>query len=100
MLLWWWTPLPVYVQTGFSMEDILRKYIRYALNEKPFNPDIVVDLIHLRKASMLEDAQVAAVLNEVSRRIVKEKGDRYILLLLMIKLPFSWNLQKIMHYSF
>ncbi|XP_010918036.2 uncharacterized protein [Elaeis guineensis] len=61
-------------KTGFSMEDILRKYIRYALNEKPFNPDMVVDLIHLRKASMLEDAQVAAVLNEVSRRIVKEKG--------------------------
>lgn len=61
-------------KTGFSMEDILRKYIRYVLNEKPFNPDMVVDLIHLRKSSMLENAEVAAVLNEVSRRIVKEKG--------------------------
>ncbi|KAJ6791947.1 Uncharacterized protein M6B38_242360 [Iris pallida] len=61
-------------KTGFSMEDILRKYIRYALNEKPFNPDTVVDLIHLRKASMLSDSQVAEVLNESSRRIVKEKG--------------------------
>lgn len=61
-------------KTGFSMEDILRKYIRYALNEKPFNPDTVVDLIHLRKASMLLDSQVAEVLNESSRRIVKEKG--------------------------
>lgn len=61
-------------KTGFSMDDILRKYIRYALNEKPFNPDLVVDLIHLRKASMLEDPQVAEVLNETSRRIVKEKG--------------------------
>ncbi|ONK73756.1 uncharacterized protein A4U43_C04F34950 [Asparagus officinalis] len=61
-------------KTGFSMDDILRKYIRYALNEKPFNPDLVVDLIHLRNASMLEDPQVAEVLNETSRRIVKEKG--------------------------
>ncbi|WOL07390.1 hypothetical protein Cni_G16131 [Canna indica] len=61
-------------KTGFSMEEILRKYIRYALNEKPFNPDMVVDLIHLRKSTMLEDAQVADILNEVSRRIVKEKG--------------------------
>jgi len=57
------------------MDDILRKYIRYALNEKPFNPDLVVDLIHLRKASMLDDPQVAEVLNEISRRVVKEKGD-------------------------
>lgn len=61
-------------KTGFSMNEILRKYIRYALNEKPFNPDLVVDLIHLRKASMLEDLSVTEVLNEISRRIVKEKG--------------------------
>ncbi|CAD5175841.1 unnamed protein product [Musa acuminata subsp. malaccensis] len=61
-------------KTGFSMEDILRKYIRYALNEKPFNTDLVVDLIHLRKSSLLEDAQVAEILNEVSRRTVKDKG--------------------------
>ncbi|CAL9752169.1 unnamed protein product [Musa acuminata subsp. burmannicoides] len=61
-------------KTGFSMEEILRKYIRYTLNEKPFNPDMVIDLIHLRNSSLLEDAQVAEILNEVSRRIVKEKG--------------------------
>lgn len=56
------------------MNEILRKYIRYVLNEKPFNPDVVVDLISLRKATQLEDAEVAEVLNEVSRRIVKDKG--------------------------
>ncbi|XP_078427375.1 ribosomal RNA small subunit methyltransferase J [Wolffia australiana] len=61
-------------QTGFSMEDVLRKYIRYSLNEKPFNPELVVNLITLRKASMLDDPLVAEVLNELSRRIVKEKG--------------------------
>ncbi|PKA56026.1 hypothetical protein AXF42_Ash014699 [Apostasia shenzhenica] len=61
-------------KTGFSMDDILRKYIRYTLNEKPFSTDTVADLIHLRKASMLDDSQVAAVLNDTSMRIVKEKG--------------------------
>lgn len=57
------------------MEDILRKYIRYALNEKPFNPELVVNLIQLRKASMLDDSQGAEILNEISRRIVREKGN-------------------------
>ncbi|KAJ1271961.1 hypothetical protein BS78_06G166600 [Paspalum vaginatum] len=61
-------------KTGFDMDDVVRKYSRYTLNEKPFNPDVVVDLIHLRKASMLEDVEVAEILNEISRRIVQEKG--------------------------
>ncbi|KAJ3680311.1 hypothetical protein LUZ60_016589 [Juncus effusus] len=63
-------------KTGFSMFEILRKYIRYSLNEKPFddNPDLVVDLIHLRKVSMLEDSDIVEILNQISRRIVREKG--------------------------
>ncbi|PQP98386.1 uncharacterized protein Pyn_18122 [Prunus yedoensis var. nudiflora] len=61
-------------KTGFGMEDILRKYIRYTLNEKPFNPDVVSNLIQLRKASMFDDSQVAEILNEISRRIVRDKG--------------------------
>ncbi|XP_010423057.1 PREDICTED: uncharacterized protein LOC104708226 [Camelina sativa] len=61
-------------KTEFNMEEILRKYIRYALNEKPFNPDLVADLIHLRRASGLNDSQIPEILNEISRRIVKEKG--------------------------
>ncbi|TXG57434.1 hypothetical protein EZV62_018747 [Acer yangbiense] len=61
-------------KTGFSMEDVLRKYIRYALNEKPFNPELVVNLIQLRKATTLEHTQVAEILNDISRRIVREKG--------------------------
>ena len=56
------------------MEYILRKYIRYSSNEKPFDPDLVAGLIHLRKSSILDDANVAEVLNGVSRHIVKEKG--------------------------
>ncbi|KAE9615796.1 hypothetical protein Lal_00017365 [Lupinus albus] len=61
-------------KTGFDLEGILRKYIRYALNEKPFNPDLVADLIQLRSATMLNDSQVAEILNEISRRIVRDKG--------------------------
>lgn len=56
------------------MDEILRKYIRYVLNEKPFNPDLIVNLIHLRKETMLDDSQVAGILNEISARIVKDKG--------------------------
>lgn len=62
------------------MDEILRKYIRYVLNEKPFNPNVVVDLISLRKVSQLNDTEVAEVLNEISRRIVKDKGMFHILL--------------------
>ncbi|KAH0701331.1 hypothetical protein KY284_015546 [Solanum tuberosum] len=61
-------------KTGFDMEEIFRKYIRYSLNEKPFSPDLVAYLIQLRKASMLTDTEVAGILNEISRRIVQDKG--------------------------
>ncbi|KAI6670001.1 hypothetical protein NL676_004886 [Syzygium grande] len=61
-------------KTGFGMEDVLRKYIRYALNEKQFNPEVIANLIQLRKASMLEDSQVAETINDISHRIVRDKG--------------------------
>ncbi|KAK8627087.1 hypothetical protein V6N13_134713 [Hibiscus sabdariffa] len=61
-------------KTGFNVEEILRKYIRYSLNEKPWSADLVASLIQLRKASMLDDSQVAEILNEISGRIVREKG--------------------------
>ncbi|KVH95797.1 uncharacterized protein LOC112527347 [Cynara cardunculus var. scolymus] len=61
-------------KTGFSMVEILRKYIRYALNEKPFNPKLVATLIQLRKTTLLDDSQVAEILNDISKRIVKDKG--------------------------
>ncbi|KHM99084.1 hypothetical protein glysoja_024384 [Glycine soja] len=35
---------------------------------------MVADLIHLRKASILNDSQVAEILNDISRRIVRDKG--------------------------
>lgn len=82
------------------MEDILRKYIRYALNEKPFNPDLVADLIQLRKASLLSDSQVAGILNEISSRIVKDKGNRIIEsdhsffhCIIQLVLGFNWKIK-------
>ncbi|MBA0799015.1 hypothetical protein Gohar_009552 [Gossypium harknessii] len=63
--------------TGFSVEEILRKYIRYSLNEKPWSADLISSLIQLRKASMLDDSQIAEILNDISRRIVREKGNFY-----------------------
>lgn len=65
----------LYLQTGFDMKEILRKYIRYVLNEKPFNPDLIANLIHLRKETQLEDSEVAGILNEISGRIVNDKGN-------------------------
>lgn len=88
LFLRFWYQLLIHIQTGFSMEDVLRKYIRYALNEKPFNPDLVVNLIQLRKASMLDDSQVAEILNEISRRIVREKGNFGIAQLLVHTIVF------------
>ncbi|GJP50785.1 hypothetical protein CLOM_g9950 [Closterium sp. NIES-68] len=59
---------------NFSSDEILRKYIRYIINEKPFTPETVSGLIHLRRVSGLDDLEIAEVLNEISRRIVKAKG--------------------------
>eukprot|EP00475_Leptophrys_vorax_P020266 TRINITY_DN27730_c0_g1_i1.p1 TRINITY_DN27730_c0_g1~~TRINITY_DN27730_c0_g1_i1.p1 ORF type:complete len:329 (+),score=82.85 TRINITY_DN27730_c0_g1_i1:105-1091(+) len=61
-------------QFNFSIAEILRKYIRYAINEKPFSPETVSGLIHLRRVSGLDDLEIAEILNEISRRVVKAKG--------------------------
>lgn len=63
------------LQSKFSASEVLRKYVRYALNERPFTPDTVADLIHLRKVSELTESEVADVLNDVAKRVVKQKGD-------------------------
>ncbi|GBG84980.1 hypothetical protein CBR_g39443 [Chara braunii] len=66
--------LKVQRMTGFTAEEVLRKHIRYTLNERPFNPDLVADLLHLRKVSGLSDEAVAEILNDVSRRVVASMG--------------------------
>lgn len=62
------------VQCNFSTAEVLRKYVRYVLNERPFTPETVADLLHLRKVSGLSEPEVAEVLNDVAKRIVKAKG--------------------------
>ncbi|RZC71525.1 hypothetical protein C5167_034758 [Papaver somniferum] len=54
---------------GGNLEEVYR----HAMNEKPFNPDMVANLIQLRKSSMLNDSEVAEILNEISRRFVRDK---------------------------
>eukprot|EP00270_Netrium_digitus_P012329 TRINITY_DN3998_c0_g1_i4.p1 TRINITY_DN3998_c0_g1~~TRINITY_DN3998_c0_g1_i4.p1 ORF type:complete len:368 (-),score=82.46 TRINITY_DN3998_c0_g1_i4:57-1160(-) len=61
-------------QCGFTTLEVFRKFIRYVLNERPFDPVLVADVIHLRRTSRLTDDEVVNVLNEIARRIVKEKG--------------------------
>lgn len=56
------------------MEEIFRKYLRYVLNEKPFTSELVATLIQFRKASKLDDSKVAEILNEISKRFVRDKG--------------------------
>ena len=62
------------MQCNFTTSEVLRKYIRYVLNERPFTPETVADLLHLRKVSSLSEPEVAEVLNDVAKRIVKAKG--------------------------
>ena len=61
-------------QCNFTTAEVLRKYVRYVLNERPFTPETVADLLHLRKVSGLSEPEVAEVLNDVAKRIVKAKG--------------------------
>ncbi|KAI3779061.1 hypothetical protein L2E82_08520 [Cichorium intybus] len=56
------------------MQKIFRKHIHYPLNEKPFDPKLVAASIQLRKTTLLDDSQVAGLLNDILRRIVKDKG--------------------------
>ncbi|EFJ37689.1 hypothetical protein SELMODRAFT_437286 [Selaginella moellendorffii] len=59
---------------SFDSKEVLRKYIRYAMNERAFTPETVADLIHLRRITKLTDNEIADVLNETSRRVVNENG--------------------------
>jgi hypothetical protein len=62
------------LQFKFSAHEILRKYIRYALNEKPFDPEMVSNLLLLRRSSGLSDKEIVGVLNDISTMVVKARG--------------------------
>lgn len=44
--------------TGFSAVEVYRKYLWYLLKERPFNPDAVADMVALKQALQLSDAEV------------------------------------------
>ena len=47
--------------TGFSSVEVFRKYLWYLLKERPFNPDAVADMVALKQALALGDAEVRIV---------------------------------------
>ena len=85
-------------RTGFSKDLIFRKYLRYILNERPFDTDAVADIVArtqrgrwrdltrcgrsielmsllqaLRNACQLSDAMVQDVLKETAQRSFKAR---------------------------
>ena len=48
-------------ETGFKKDLIFRKYLRYLMDQRPFDADAVADLLHLKDACSLTDEQVSAL---------------------------------------
>jgi hypothetical protein len=47
-------------ETGFKPEEIFRKYLRWALDQRAFDPATVSDLLNLARCCVLTDDQVRA----------------------------------------
>lgn len=63
-------------ETGFTGPEIFRKYLWYLLRERRFDSTAVADLVSLRSALALTDAEVASAIKERAQRIydkVREK---------------------------
>ena len=45
-------------ETGFKSDEIFRKYLRWCLDQRPFDPATVNDLLNLSKCCVLTDDQV------------------------------------------
>ena len=62
------------LQAGYRKDEIFRKYLRFLINERPFDEDAVQDVLHLKSACGLSDAQVADAIAETARRSVDKYG--------------------------
>ena len=62
------------VRTGFSRDSVFRKHLRYMLAERPFDNDAFLDVVALRDACGLSDAQLAEVLLDTAERSRKQTG--------------------------
>ncbi|KAK3236466.1 hypothetical protein CYMTET_53398, partial [Cymbomonas tetramitiformis] len=60
--------------TGFSPDLVFRKYLRYLLDQRPFDPDAVSDVLVLRAACGLTDEQIKEVLRESAKRGFERTG--------------------------
>ena len=61
-------------QSGFSAEEVFRKYLRYVLDQRPFDADAVADIMALRDAAGLTPETTARALEDLSRRMYQSHG--------------------------
>ncbi len=62
-------------RTGFSPVELFRKYLWFLLRERKFDQEAVDDLIALKTALGLDDAQVAEALEERAKRVYDKYGN-------------------------
>lgn len=62
-------------QTGFTGEEVFRKYLWFLLRERQFNVDAVADMVALKQALALSDQEVADALRERAVRIYEKYGN-------------------------
>ncbi|PSC72945.1 importin-9 isoform X1 [Micractinium conductrix] len=62
------------MQTGFSSQDVFRKYLWFLLRERQFDEEALGDLVALKAALGLTDEQVAEALAERAQRVYDKYG--------------------------
>ena len=62
--------------SGFTPVEAFRKYLWFVLRERKFGPDAVADMVALKGALGLSDADVAEALRERAQRIYDKYGER------------------------
>jgi hypothetical protein len=60
--------------TGFTTQEVFRKYLRYKMVEEPFTGAFVEDILALKKACELTPKQMSEILSESAARMVKKYG--------------------------
>ena len=60
--------------TGFTTQEVFRKYLRYKMVEEPFTGAFVEDILALKNACELTPKQMSEILSESAARMVKKYG--------------------------
>jgi len=61
-------------ETGFKQDLIFRKYLRYMLDQRPFDTDAVADLLHLRTVCDLPIEKLLELMEESAKRTFERTG--------------------------